>query len=107
MRLNRELVPLRAHRAVTAVHVRNSGLEVLTVDRLNLPVVYLSLFRGADDNLWTQNVVFERSAGSEEFQLRLRESAGRGAVEAGELVGTPRLVLPDRLSVRALASLFN
>ncbi|MFH2008197.1 MAG: hypothetical protein ABI333_16560 [bacterium] len=107
MRLNLEQVPLRAHRAITAIQVRNRGLEVLTVDRLNLPVVYLSLFQGADDELWTENVVFERPAGSDEFQLRLRESAGRGSKEGAVEVGAPRQVLPDRVSVRALASLFH
>jgi len=107
MQLNLEKVPLRAHRAITAVQVRNLGSEALTVDRLNLPVVYLSLFLGADDELWTENVVFERPAGSEEFQLRLRETAGRSSVRGAGAVGAPRKVIPDRVSVRALASLFS
>lgn len=107
MRLNLDQVPLRAHRAVTTVQVRNRGLEGLTVERLNLPVVYLSLLRGAADELWTENVVFERPQDSEVFQLRLRESAGGHAQDASEVVCPPRLPMPERVSVRALASLFS
>lgn len=107
MRLNLDFVPLRAHRAVSAVQIRNRGDQALTVVRLNLPVGYLSLYRGTQDELWTENVIFERPADSEIFQLKLRETAGRGAVQDAELVSTPRLELPDRLSVSSLASLFG
>ena len=107
MRLNLELVPLRAHRAVTAVHVRNRGMEALTVDRLQLPVAYLSLFEGPEGELWTEDVIFERSAASAVFELRLRETTGQRLGQRGALVTPPRMVLPDRLSVRALASLFG
>jgi hypothetical protein len=107
MRLHLDQVPLRAHRAVTTIRVRNRGDDVLTVDRLNLPVIYLSLFHSDDDELWTEDVVFERPADTLEYQLRLRESAGRSSAASAKRLGEPRLPLPDRISVRALAALFN
>jgi hypothetical protein len=106
MRLSLDEVELRDHRAVTAVHIRNRGAEVLTVERLNLPVVYLSLHRDPDGELWTEDVVFERPAGQQVFQLLLRESARRRRASSDEELTPPRLPMPDRLSVRALASLF-
>lgn len=84
-------------RAVTPVLVRNRASRVLAIERLNIPVVYLSLFLGEGDTLWTEAVTFERSEGQEEDAV-LRIESGPPQ-EAGE---GPRLSEPRQSSERNL-----
>lgn len=107
MRLNLEMLPLRPHRATTAVLVRNRGREPLPIERMNLPVRHLSLFQGPDFDLWTENVVFERPPGEEVIQLRLRETIGKSAWEGAKRLAEPREPLHGGVMTRALGSLFS
>lgn len=106
MRLNLEQVPVRPHRAISAVTIRNHARAALTLERLNLPVVHLALYQGPENDLWTDNVLFERPADGDQVRLRLRESVGNVALKDAKRLADPRTPLPDRLSIRTLGSLF-
>lgn len=114
LRLRLSETPHRPHRAVTAVRLRNLSSDPLAVERLNLPVKHLSLAQGQDGTLLTERVVYERTGDSDQIRLRLRDSmtqaaAQRRAQESGPRTRlcAPREVLSERLSVRALTSLFG
>jgi hypothetical protein len=107
MRLHLDQLPLRPHRATTAVLIRNRGSEPLTIEKLDLPVMHLSLYQGPDFELWTENVTFERPADEPVIKLRLRDTVGRAAWEGAERLRGPRHELTDRMSVRKLTSLFG
>lgn len=114
LRLRLDQIPLRPHRAVTAVRLRNLSESPLSVERLNLPVKHLSLVRGEDGNLWTEGVIYERTADSNQIRLRLRDSITRAAATRRAQASTsasrlcePREVLSERLSLRAMPSLFG
>ncbi len=107
MRLNLEQLPFRAHRATSAVTIRNRSREPITVEKLNLPVIHLSVYEGPDRELWTEHILFERPADGDIIRLRLRDTLHHGAVRGAARIAMARVPLSDRLSVRALGSLFG
>jgi hypothetical protein len=107
MRLNLEQLPFRAHRVTSAVTIRNRAREPITVEKLNLPVAHLTVYEGPGRELWTENILFERPADSDLIRLRLRDTVHHGAELGAVRISAPRLPLSDRLSVRALGSLFG
>lgn len=60
-----EDIPFRAHRAVTPVSIRNPQEDDLRVERIRIPVEYLSLYRDASGFLWTESMHFERGTRNE------------------------------------------
>jgi hypothetical protein len=49
-------LPALSSRAITPVSIENRGIEPLLVERLKLPVPYLSVHAAADGQLWTPKV---------------------------------------------------
>lgn len=100
-------VPRRPHRAITTVQVRNESRELLTIDRLSLPVPLLSVYGAADGSLWTQSVTLTQNvAGGELASLRVDERAPTAAPGA-EFLSPPRRT-PERGGlVRAFSGLFG
>jgi len=61
-RLSRENLPLRPHRAATALVVDNRAGTPFPIDRLRLPLPLLSLFATPEGRLWTDTVTVTRQA---------------------------------------------
>lgn len=55
-RLHLNDLPVRAHRAITPVRIKNSGEKPLKLEKLSLPVPFLSLFDTCEHGLWTEEV---------------------------------------------------
>lgn len=47
---------IRPHRAITALHIENLNSEPLYLERIKLPVEFLSLYASEDNSLWTNSV---------------------------------------------------
>lgn len=93
-----------AHRAITQVHVHNTGAGPLLVERLNLPVPYLSLFETAEHTLCTETVTMEQMPGAPLAALTIdRETARPGA--GMRLVAAPRQAPRAGMLVRAFSTL--
>lgn len=105
-RLRLESLPLRLHRAVTPIHVRNRGSDALHIDRIQLPVQYLSLYEGSGNFLWTQSVTLERGVGSDAAAVRFDHGSPEVAGEAALLRG-PRHEVRTNMIIRAFSSIFN
>ncbi len=105
-RLVLDEVPRRAHRAVTAVIIRNPIQEALPIVRLKLPMEQLGLFVSGDGRVWTHDVILERGEGTEFAQLEIGEGAPRDAPGAEQLVD-PRVRPEKNRAVRAFSSLFS
>lgn len=103
-RLNLEkLVPL-PHRAFTQVHIRNDSLLPLLVERVNLPVPFLSLFQTAGGWLWTETVLMRQPKGSSLAEMTIEK--GPPAAQAGaNLIAGPRLSANKGMLVRAFEGL--
>ncbi len=105
-RLNLGDVPLRLHRAITPVVVRNPLGEVLAVERIRVPVAYLSLYRGANGFLWTESIEFDRVENEELASLSVGRGAPPQAKDAKRIVG-PRQTHDRSVLVRTFSSIIQ
>lgn len=105
-RLKLAELPRRLHRAVTPVQIRNQAADALLVERLRLPVEYLSLYQAPDDLLWTQAVALNRSGGGDLAALELGEGVPPEAPGA-RLVRGPRQEARSNLIVRTFSAIFR
>ena len=96
----------RPHRAITPVSICNLSEEALLLERMNLPVPYLSLFSSENDYLWTQAVTFTREKGGDVVSLKFDKQPPREAVSPTLLSG-PRKEADRNLIVRAFGALFS
>jgi hypothetical protein len=108
-RVRLEDVPVRPHRATTAVKIKNRARSMLALERMQVPVTHLALYRASDGRLWTQDVVFERESDDDFVSLRLGGRGKPAAVGSGEgkLVAGPRVQPSGGIVVRAFSSLFS
>ena len=74
-----ESLPVRLHRAVTPLKVKNSANDPLLLERVQLPVRHLSLYRDASDRLWTDPVRMNRAEGAEGADIQIRTGAPQEA----------------------------
>lgn len=105
-RLRLESLPFRLHRAVTPIRVRNRASDALHIDRIQVPVQYLSLHEAENHFLWTESVTLDRQEGGELAAVRFDrtppEEAGRTATIRG-----PRLETRSNMIVRTFSSIFS
>lgn len=88
-RLRLESLPHRLHRARTPLHIQNTGKDSLLLERVQLPVPHLALFKTPDDVLWTQAVRMRRTEGVQGADITIRNGPP-GEAEAAELIQEPR-----------------
>ncbi len=103
-RLNEQnLVPM-ADWATTLVHIQNVAEKPLHVERLNLPVPYLSLFETPNAWLFTESVTMVQSKAEEKAEFSFGKDPG-GTVPEAALVSGPREIAHKGMLVRAFSSL--
>jgi hypothetical protein len=105
-RNSKEEVPLRPHRAVTPVTIHNKSDELLAIEKLSIPVPFLSVYGLADGTLWTDPVSLEHTAGHQLATLKIGRNLPAGATAADRLA-TPRTPMQKGGLVRAFASMFS
>lgn len=98
--------PYSAWRAVTPLRITNRGTDTAAVERLHLPVPFLSLYQAADGTLWTQAVELTRGA---DGALELEQLGSDAPSEAGAsvLLGGPRRRADRSLLGKAFGTLFG
>jgi hypothetical protein len=98
--------PFSPWRAVTPIRITNRGGDVAAVERLRLPVPFLSLFQAQDGVLWTQAVALSRGGDDalelEQFGTDAPPEAGRSTLLAG-----PRRRADRSLLGKAFGTLFG
>ncbi len=114
-RLDLASLPRRPHRAVTPVLLRNRAAEPLLLERLKVPLPYLSLFADASGMLWTELVTLERETAGDVAALQIGSDAPAEA--AARVDGTaareptrlcePRQRPEPRVALRAFSRLFR
>lgn len=106
-RLRLQDLPRRLHRAITPIHVRNFGADALHIDRVQVPVQYLSLFEGTDHFLWTQAVTLDRETAGDVATVRFEESDIPKEAGPTTRLGGPRLHVRTNMIVRTFSTLFH
>lgn len=105
-RLHLEELPFRPHRAVTPIRIVNRAKDALLVERIKLPIQYLSLYQTPDHALWTPAVTLTRESSGEFASLQISKGAPAEARKA-ERVSEPRQKAEKNLVLRAFSALFN
>ena len=105
-RVRLESVPRRLHRAITPVVIRNRSGESLPIDRIRIPVTYLSLFEDRSGYLWTESTRFDKVAGNELAALHISKGAPTYAPDAQRITG-PRESHDRSVFVRTFSSLIH
>ncbi|MFN2190476.1 MAG: hypothetical protein ACK2T3_17060 [Candidatus Promineifilaceae bacterium] len=103
-RLNLEALSGFSHRAITQVHIHNRSTDPLLVERLNLPVPYLSIFCTPENNLWTQTVTMVQKLGTSLAEFKIEKEPPSAAAGA-ELITPPRDDPHKAMLIRAFSAL--
>lgn len=88
-RLRLDRLPVRLHRAITPLHIKNQADDSLLLERVQLPVEHLALYRTPGDDLWTNAVSMSRVTGTEGASVNIEGGAPTDIQEA-ERVQEPR-----------------
>lgn len=105
-RLRLSELPRRPHRAVTPVRIRNQAKDPLLLERVKVPVQYLTLYRSKPGWLWTQTATLIREQDGDLAALQLGRRAPAEAVGA-QRVSVPRQQAEGHLALRAFSRLFG
>lgn len=105
-RLRLTSLPFRLHRAITPIHVNNHASDALYLDRVQVPVQYLSLYRGENNFLWTPPVHLDRESSGDLAAVRLER---RPPSESGsaELLSEARHEVKSNMILRTFSSIFS
>ncbi len=99
-------VPLRPHRAITPVLIRNHATGDLQFERTAIPVPLLSLFIGDNGQLWTEQITLTRAEDDEMASLRIGEGAPHAAGHYC-VIAAPGQKSSKGLLYRAFSNLFR
>lgn len=105
-RLQLDLLPLRSFRAVTPILISNQSSSSLALEKIKLPVLYLSLFQGSRDCLWTQAVSMTRKPEGGMDVLDIREGPPEH-LQNSVLVSGPRHKVDKKILSGTLSMLFG
>lgn len=103
-RLNLENVIDYPHRAVSEVHIHNKSNTLLLVERLNLPVLYLSLFHTPPGLIWTETVTMVQTRGTSLVEFNIEKDTPPSAAGA-KLIALPRRASHKGMLIRAFSAL--
>lgn len=82
-RINAANILHRQYRAITPVIVKNDNTEIFHLDRISLPVPYLTLFASENSEIWTDAVTLVCGKGGETASLdisgKMPKEAGKGS----------------------------
>ena len=98
-------VPIYPYRAITPVLIQNRSDQTLVMERLSLPVHYLSVYGSTEATLWTSGVSLKWEQGANvAMNIETKPPAEAGAAE---MLCGPRHVLDKGGVIRAVTSLFG
>lgn len=111
-RLTLAEIPVRPHRAVTPIRITNRAADALLLERVKVPVTYLSLYHGTEGDgsvhLWTEPVTLEREQSGDLAGLKLGKTAPPEAGGAKAKKVTDRRQQPEgNIALRAFSKLFR
>lgn len=105
-RNTRSEVPLRPHRAVTPVTVHNRSEQMMAIDKISLPVPFLSVYGRSDGTLWTAPLTLEHVGGEALAKVNIGDQPPEG-VSPGDWLSPARDVPKKGGLVRAFVDIFS
>jgi len=105
-RLSLDELPIRVHRAITPLVIRNQADSTLLVERLNLPAPLLPLFGADDGQLWTPKISLTRERDGDMAALKIDTHPPIEATGA-KLLNSPRKTSSNSVLIRAFNAVFS
>lgn len=105
-RQSREELPKRAYRAITPVTVKNNSTQMMSIEKLSLPVPYLSLYGLTDGSLWTDQVLLDHQDDADLSKLQISKQMPQGS-DGAERLAKPRIYMEKHGLFRAFSGLFG
>jgi hypothetical protein len=105
-RQSKEELPKRVYRAITPVTVKNNASQMMSIEKLSLPLPYLSLYGLADGTLWTDQVLLDHQDDAELSRLQISKQMPVGS-DGAERLAKPRLYMEKHGFFRAFSDLFS
>lgn len=104
--LDLETLPLRPHRATTAVTIHNRSRELLWLERLKLPLTNLSVFASQEGRIWTEalDLRHQRPGAPAEASIGKGPPAGAGRTQR---LADPPVAITRGFLVDAFGGLFS
>ena len=103
-RLNIENLPPEAEWATTEIQIHNNSADPLPINKLKLPVPYLSLYGTPDGRLWTEDVTMVRAAGESKAHFSIEKDPAALPANAVH-VAAPRRQAPKSMLISAFSTL--
>ncbi len=105
-RLRLEDLPVQPYRIITPLEIFNESKSELKLERLSLPVPYLTIYSTGSQDLWTQKVNLRCEDESQLVALRIKQRAP-SQISGAEPIAPPRKKHEAQVIKRALTSLFG
>ena len=105
-RMNLENLPVRPHRAISVVRVKNGSAADLNIEKMKLPTPQMSVFVTAKGRYWTEGVTLERHGENEPAAVRFDQGPPDEAPDA-TLAAAPRSPSQRGLLTRAFAGILQ
>lgn len=99
-------MPRAANRLLTPVVIDNQDVAALLIERISVPVPYLSVYGGAANEAWSEEVAMVRGADGDLASLDIRDGPPAEAADA-TLIGSPRQIADKGHLFRAFGSLLQ
>lgn len=99
-------IPARPHRAVTAVTIENRSDNMLTIDKISIPLPYLALYGRKDGTLWTDPITLQHEGHSSLTRFRISKDLPAGLTSA-DMLTAPRQQADKNSFVRAFTGIFS
>ncbi|WP_337879572.1 DUF432 domain-containing protein [Rheinheimera sp.] len=77
-RHSKEELPSRAHRAITPIRVKNNSNQMMSIEKLSLPLPFLALYGLSDGSLWTDEVHIDHQDDAELSRLTIHRQQAPG-----------------------------
>jgi len=104
--LEMENVSYLHRRAITPMQIQNHTGTTFALERLKLPVPFLSLFSSDENLLWTEELKIVRREDSEMALVEI-EKGSPSAAKGGRLISAPREASLPNLLLRVFSSIFR
>ena len=104
-RVSLQNIPKRSHRAITTISILNEHDELLTVDRINLPIPYLNLYADASEQFWTDKVCLTHHLDTARPSFYIKSLTKERDKSAITLVSHAREVADAHTFMRSIRSL--
>lgn len=105
-RLRLEDLPVQPFRVITPLEITNKSKSELKLERISLPVPYLTIYAAGAHDLWTQKVKMRWEDEAQLVTMAIKKQVPSQVSDA-ELLAPPRKAQDTQVIRRALSSIFN